>query len=45
LASGTSAPLWSNTLPPKLAVVYWAHSGEMQNRIQTVRPNNLIDLI
>src|SRR5215472_18692984 len=33
-ASGTTAPLWSDTLPPKLAVVYCAKSGTLQQRKQ-----------
>ena len=32
--AGTTAPLSSDTLPPKLAVVYWANSKMLPERMQ-----------
>ena len=44
-ASGTSAPLWSDTLPPKLAVVYWARSGKLQQRMQANKASALLGIM
>src|SRR5262249_22848933 len=44
-ASGTSAPLWSDILPPKLAVVYWARSETLKQRMQANTTGDLLGIM